>query len=110
MTRKIVTARDGATTVAEAELKRVKAYQRVFTGQGSREDADIVMSDMAALTGFFRPPSYADWMAKTKTPLGFELHCALHAARQEPLRRILDCVDMTDAQILELEKAARKAR
>lgn len=110
MTRKITTAKDGSQSAPESDLKRVQAYRRMFAGQGSREDADIVMSDLAALTGFFRPPNYAQWMQKTGTPHGFELHCALHAARAETLRRILDCIDMTDAQMLELEKAARKAR
>lgn len=109
-TRKITTAKDAAQSAPAADLRRIVAYQKVFSGQGSREDADIVMSDMAALTGFFRPPNYAQWMQKTGTPQGFELHCALHAARAEPLRRILDSINMTDAQILELEKAARKAR
>jgi len=110
MTRKITTAKDVAASPQAAELVRIKAYQRMFSGQGSKEDADIVMSDLTAMTGFFRPPNYAQWMQKTGTPQGFELHCALHAARQEPIRKILDCIDMTDAQLLELEKAARKAR
>jgi len=32
-------------------------------------------------TGYYRRPSYAAWMAKTKTPEGFELHSALSNAR-----------------------------
>lgn len=108
--RRIATAKDGKKTAPQANLRKAKAFQAVFGGNGNREDADIVMSELVATTGFFRPPNYADWMQKTGTPLGFELQCALQAARAEPIRTILNYLNMSDDQMVALEKAAREAR
>lgn len=106
-TRKPTTARGSTTTEEGARNLRAQAYKRLFSGNGSRDDADIVLTDLLASTGYFRPPNYADWMARTKTPNGFELHCALQAARAEPMRHIMDFLALTDEQMIALEKAAR---
>lgn len=110
MTRRIATARDGKVKPAVSDLRKVKAFQAVFGGNGSRDDADIVLSELTALTGYFRPPSHAEWMKNTGASAGFELHCALQAARAEPIRAILNYLNMSDAQMIALEKAAREAR
>lgn len=43
--------RPGSIT-ATSELAR--SYQRLFTGHGSERDAQIVLTDFAAYTGFYR--------------------------------------------------------
>lgn len=108
--RRVATAKDGKKTPAQTELRKTKAFQNLFNGNGNREDADIVLSELMAMTGFFRPPNYADWMKKTGTPLGFELQCALQAARAEVPAVIVKHLNMSDSQMIALEKAAREAR
>jgi hypothetical protein len=106
--RKVATSKAVARGDAAQKNARVQAYKRLFSGNGTRDDADIVLSDLLATTGYFRPPNYAEWMARTKTPAGFELHCALQAARAEPMRHIMDYLALTEDQIIALEKAARE--
>lgn len=107
--RKRTTARGATETDKQAQLRRTQAYQRVFgEGAPTRDDKDIVLSDLLKATGFFRPPSYAEWMAKTKTPQGFELHCALQAARAEPMRHIMGFLNLSDDDMLALERAVRE--
>lgn len=100
-------AYSGSTGNAQAENLLANSYQRLFAGNGSGDDARLVLNDLVTRTGFFRPPSYSEWIAKTKTPHGFELHCALHAARQEPVRAILDYLDLSFDQMVALERAAK---
>lgn len=103
------TARRLSKTKDEATLRLIKAYQRVFGEGGApdRDDKEIVVTDLLDVTGFFRPPNYAEWMARTKTPHGFELHCALHAARAETMRHILGLLNISDEHLIALEKAVR---
>jgi hypothetical protein len=88
---------------AKAQDALTKAYLRVFSG----EDGEMVLADLAAAVGYYRRPSYAEWMAKTKTPAGFELHSALSNARAEVLQHIMGFLTLTDDQLVALEKAAR---
>ena len=106
--RKITTANGTSKGPAEADAKRAAAYRAVFTGSSNRDDGDMVLADLLNASGYFRPPNYADWIAKTKTPQGFELHCALQAARAEPIRRIMDFLGLTDDQMIALERGARE--
>ncbi len=99
-------ARAGGTT-GKAALQRTEAYRRLFEGNGSRQDAEIVLTDLASVTGYYRRPSYADWMAKTKSPHGFELHSALCNARAEVLQHIMGFLTLTEDEMVALEKAAR---
>lgn len=108
--RKFVTAKTGRPTKAQQDLRKVQAFKAVFGGNSTREDADIVLSELFSVTGFFRPPTLKDWMASTKSPVGYELHCALQAARCEPLRVILNFLELGDDAMIALEKAAREAR
>jgi len=86
-----------------ADLALAKAYVRVFSG----EDGEMVLTDLAASAGYFRRPSYGEWIAKTKTPQGFELHSALSNARAEVVQHIMDFLTMSEDRLVELEKAAR---
>lgn len=104
--RKVATARGETGTPQEADLVLAHAYRRLFTGK----EGEMVLSDLLALTGFFRPPNYVDWLKRTGTSQGFELHCALQAARAEPIRAILNHLNKSDDQMIALEKAAREAR
>ncbi|MER8535942.1 hypothetical protein NKH61_07045 [Mesorhizobium sp. M1005] len=76
---------------------------RVFSGQ----DGEMVLADLAAATGYYRRPSYGEWLAKTKTPNGFELHSALSNARAEVVQHIMGFLTLDEAQLAALEKAAR---
>jgi hypothetical protein len=96
--------------VSAAELRRVEAFRRVFAGNGSSEDAEIVLSHLAHVTGYFRRPSYAEWIARTKSPHGFELHSALSNARAEVLQIIMDDLQMGDDALVELQRSARLER
>lgn len=91
----------------KAELALTQAYRRVFSGHGTPEDAEIVLADLAAMTGYYRRPTYADWLARTKTPNGFELHCALSNARAEVLQHVMGFLTIEDDQLIALERAAR---
>ena len=41
----------------------------------------MVLADLAATVGYYRRPSYGEWMAPTNAD-GFELHSALSNARR----------------------------
>lgn len=92
---------------AKADVARAEAFQRLFNGNGSKEDAEIVLTHLADVTGYYRRPNYAEWMARTKTTSGFELHSALSNARAEVVQIIMDFILMSDDQKIELERAAR---
>lgn len=80
-----------------------QAYLRLF----STQDGQMVLADLANVTGYYRRPSYGEWMVKTKTPHGFELHSALSNARAEVLQHIMDFLTLSEDQLVALEKAAR---
>lgn len=88
---------------AKATDALTKAYLRVFTGQ----DGEMVLADLANITGYYRRPSYGEWMAKTKTPQGFELHSALSNARAEVVQHIMKFLTLSEEDLVALEKAAR---
>ncbi|MER8726095.1 hypothetical protein [Mesorhizobium sp. M1027] len=88
---------------AKARDALAKAYLRVFSGQ----DGEMVLADLASVTGYYRRPSYGEWLAKTKTPNGFELHSALSNARAEVVQHITGFLTLDEAQLAALEKAAR---
>jgi hypothetical protein len=92
---------EGGPVVARAAL--AKAYERVFSGK----DGEMVLSDLAAITGYYRRPNYAEWMIKTKGPHGFELHSALCNARAEVMQHVMDLLLMDDDRKVALERAAR---
>ncbi|RJT36341.1 hypothetical protein D3227_19750 [Mesorhizobium waimense] len=88
---------------AKARDALAKAHLRVFSG----EDGEMVLADLAAVTGYYRRPSNGEWMARTKTPNGFELHSALSNARAEVVQHIMGFLTLDEAQLVALEKAAR---
>lgn len=107
MTKKPTTSRAISSGPTDQKLKRTQAYQRVFSGNGTKEDADIVLVDLLDHTGFFRHPNYGEWMQRTKTPQGYELHCALQAERASVMRRVMDFLAIDDDGLVQLERAAR---
>ncbi len=38
---------------ADAVMRRAQAYEAVFSGVGSKEDAEIVLADLALVTGYY---------------------------------------------------------
>lgn len=92
---------------AKADLTLIEAYKRLFDGHGNKQDAEMVMADLASATGYYRRPSLAEWMTRTRSPEGYELHCALCNARAEVLQHIMDKLQMDDDTLVSLEQAAR---
>jgi len=92
---------------AKADLARAQAYQRLFAGNGGKEDAEIVLTDLTDFFGYYRRPTYRQWLAERQSPDGFELHSALCNARAEVVQRILDFVSLEPGQMVALERAAR---
>ena len=66
-----------------------------------------LVADLAATVGYYRRPSYSEWMARTRTPEGFELHSALSNARAEVVQHIMGFLTLDETQLAALEKAAR---
>jgi hypothetical protein len=92
---------------AKADLARAQAYQRLFAGNGSKEDAEVVLTDLADFFGYYRRPTYRQWLSERHSPDGFELHSALCNARSEVIQRVLDLVNLSTDQLVALERAAR---
>jgi len=90
-------------STAQAKQALTQAYLRMFATQ----DGQMILSDLAHITGYYRRPSYGEWMAKTKTPQGYELHSALSNARAEVVQHIMDFLTLSEDQLVALEKAAR---
>lgn len=88
-------------------LAVVKAWRRLADGNGTRDDFAVALHDLKDAAGYLRRPKFADWLAKTKTPDGFELHSALTNARAEVVQVIIDCLDLDDDEIVRLEKSAQ---
>ncbi|TPI47415.1 hypothetical protein FJW05_10540 [Mesorhizobium sp. B2-9-1] len=103
MSRKRFARPSDASGPLAAREALTKAYRRVFSG----EDGELVLADLTAATGYYRRPSYGDWLARTKTPEGFELHSALSNARAEVVQHIMGFLALEDADLAALEKAAR---
>jgi len=93
-----------------ANLALAKAYQRLFSGNGTIEDGEMVLTDLATEFDYYRRPRYVDWLARRQSPDGFELHSALCNARAEVVQRILDHVRLGEEDMLRLEAAARLER
>ena len=106
MTGKTFAHSKQAGGTAKAADALAKAYLRTFTGQ----DAEMVLADLAARVGYYNRPSYAEWMDRTKSPHGFELHSALSNARAEVFQYIMGFLTMDEDRLIELEKAARQER
>lgn len=108
MTRKITSSKDGAATAEAENFRRVQAYKQVFGGNSTRDEGEIVLSHLCRAFGFFEPPTLDEWMKKHKTAVGFELNCAIHAARLEPIRVILNHLDLDDDVMIALQRAAKR--
>lgn len=78
-----------------ARLALGAAYRRLFSGHGSKADAEIVLADLANHTGFYRvtPPGAGslDYMEGKRAVFG----------------RIFRFLRMTEAETEALEEAAR---
>lgn len=103
MTKKTFAHSKQAGTPAQAQQALTQAYLRMFATQ----DGQMILADLANITGYYRRPSYGEWMAKTKTPHGFELHSALSNARAEVVQHIMNFLTLSEDQLVALEKAAR---
>lgn len=92
---------------AKYRLAVVMAWRRLAHGNATRDDFEAAFFDLQDVAGYMRRPSYAEWMNRTKTPKGFELHSALSNARAEVVQVIMDCLDLEDEEVVRLEKLAQ---
>lgn len=92
---------------ADKKLSIVKAWQAIQRGNATVGDFEIAFIDLVYVAGYFRRPSYSEWIARTKTPQGFELHSALSNARAEVVQHIMDHLNLDDDALIALERAAR---
>lgn len=88
---------------ASARSALANAYQRLFKGS----DAEMVLADLANIAAYYRRPNYGEWMQRTGSPSGFELHSALSNARAEVVQHILDQLMLPHDVLVALERAAR---
>ncbi len=86
-------------------LALIKAWQ-LLRDQNPNE-FEIILTDLVDVTGYYRRPGYAEWMARTRTPEGFELHSALSNARAEVVQHIMGYLTLSDEAMIALERAAR---
>lgn len=90
----------------KAELALTEAVRRIFDGNGTKADAEMLLVHLVDKAGYFRRPNLSDWMTKTGSPAGFELHSALCNARAEVVQTIIDFLTLDDEQMVELQRAA----
>lgn len=93
--------------LAKSGLARTQAYQRLFSGNGTKEDAEIVLAHLAHVTGYYQRPTYSDWLAQGRSPETFTLHSAFSNTKAEVVQIILNHVMMDDERLVALERAAR---
>lgn len=96
----------GLTQIGK-RFRLATAWKNLQRGNGKREDFEIILADLMDTTGYFRRPNYSDWMKRTKTPEGFELHSALSNARAEVVQHIMGFLTLGDEEMIALERAAR---
>jgi hypothetical protein len=102
--RRMVTSRDKARTPSGRSAAKVNAYRRCFEG----EHGQIVLADLANLCGMFRPVGYREFMSNKALPADFSMQAATAAARAQIVRHVLNMLEMTDDQLISLERAARE--
>lgn len=83
------------------------AWKNLQHGNGTVEDFELILTDLVNTTGYYRRPNYTEWLAKTRTPDGFELHSALCNARAEVVQHIMRHLTLDDDAMTALERAAR---
>jgi hypothetical protein len=82
----------------EADIRRTQAYQSVFRGSPTREDQEIVLSDLRSFTGFDKvsPASVSGEMLRQAE------------GKREAFARIWQHLSLSPADVLALENAARQ--
>lgn len=85
-----------SVTKPTAKAKLVAAYQNLFTGKGSREDAEIVLVDLAHATGYFNTPGTLD-----------HAELAADVGRREVMGRIISHAKLPPPIVEELLEAVR---
>ena len=90
-----------------AEIEITRAWQNVVAGRATSEEAQIAFADLAARCGYYEPPSLVGWLAAHNNSIaGFDLFCVQRAGLAELFKSILMMVEMDDAGLLRLERAA----
>ncbi len=93
---------------AEKTNAVAKAWQNIQRGNSTIEDFETVFVDLCDYFGYYRRPTYADWISGTKTPQGFELHSALSNARAEVIQYMMGFLTLDETAMVNLERAARQ--
>jgi hypothetical protein len=96
----------GLTPIGK-RFRLAQAWKNLQRGNGKVEDFELIVADLVDVTGYYRRPNYSDWLKRTKTPEGFELHSALSNARAEVVQHIMGFLTLDDDALIALERAAR---
>ena len=89
-------------------FRLARAWKNLQRGNGRAEDFELILADLMDVTGYYRRPNYSDWMKRTKTPEGFELHSALSNARAEVVQHIMGFLTLDDDAMVALERSVRE--
>lgn len=86
----------GMNTDLKVEEELSQAWQAIFEGRGSREDAELAFSDLAAYSGYF-----------SVSPSGTSGEQQLRAeGRRDVMARIIFLLDLPFTRMTELRRAA----
>lgn len=80
----------------QARVRLVAAYRNLFAGAGSREDADLVLSDLAAKSGFYTVTGPKDSADAVRFAEG----------QRAVFKRIAGMLAMPETGLRELQEAA----
>ena len=92
------TALRSASTEEEAENRLQQAYEALFAGRGSKEDAEIVLADLRNFCGF----DAVNEAVMHPNTLQYQ------SGRRSVFGRIHDNIRLTDHERTALEKAVRE--
>jgi hypothetical protein len=83
---------------ARVNYRLAEAYRQVFTGNGGREDAEIVLTDLAASSGFYT----------VTTPDMTDAQVRDAEGQRRVMARVLRFLRMSAEEVRALEEAARQ--
>lgn len=92
---RLLTPRHSRTTLALNRLR--EAYVNLFNGTGSKEDAELVLSDLARTTGYFHTDTEDDSDAVLR----------FRAGQRSVFGRVMQFLDMPEEGVRELAEAVR---
>ena len=88
---------------ATAQSRMVSAYRALFSGHGGKDDADIVLTDLAKKSGFFGVMS-ASVLADVRNPA---MAMALQEGSRTLFKDILNYLELPPEALSDLQQAVK---